>query len=265
MPFDTDARVRTLATLLAAGGAGAARAYVTPDRGQARLEIRMGDVGAKRMVSFAADLRAELDRRLARHAGVSARLTGDGYLGSRGLALITRDLLNSLLTAVAIIFAFMALLFRSVRLAAIAVPPNVLPLLVTLAYMWARDVPLNTGTVVTFSISLGLAVDGTIHVLARFLEETRAGRDRDSALLAAAVGTGKAVCVSYVALIIGFAIFQLSAFVPIRRFGELVAMTIVGCLIATLVVLPVLLRVAWREPAREQRRPRATPPGRSSA
>ena len=101
-----------------------------------------------------------------------------------------------------------------------------------------------TVAAIIFSISLGLAVNGTIHVLARFREEMLSGLGREAALVRAANGTGRAIVISCVTLMAGFAVLLLSSFVPVRNFGELIAVTIGGCLVATLLVLPPLLRVA---------------------
>jgi predicted RND superfamily exporter protein len=112
--------------------------------------------------------------------------------------------------------------------------------------MVQREMPLNIATAIIFSVSLGLAVDGTIHVLARYREERRGGHSVDDALLRSAAGTGRAIVVSSVTLMLGFLVLLLSAFVPVRHFGELVAVTVASCLVATLVVQPALLKVGTK-------------------
>ncbi|MEL6181501.1 MAG: MMPL family transporter, partial [Myxococcota bacterium] len=88
------------------------------------------------------------------------------------------------------------------------------------------------------------AVDGTIHMLARFREElTAQNGDVDEALIQAARGTGKAIILTCLSLMFGFGVMLWSSFPPVRRFGELIAVTVFGCLLATIVVLPPLLRV----------------------
>jgi hypothetical protein len=70
------------------------------------------------------------------------------------------------------------------------------------------------------------------------------GIGREAALVRAARGTGRAIVISCVTLMAGFSVLLVSSFVPVRNFGELIAVTIGGCLVATLIVLPPLLRVA---------------------
>jgi predicted RND superfamily exporter protein len=144
----------------------------------------------------------------------------------------------------------MTLLFSSLRMGLISVPPNVLPLLFTLAWMGITDVYLNTTTVIIFSISIGLAVDDTIHMLARFDEEMARGVGLDEALRRAAAGSGRAIVITSVMLVGGLAVMGTSSFVPIRLFSELTGVTIVGCLFGDLIVLPALLKLGWR-PAKQ--------------
>ncbi|MEO0324736.1 MAG: efflux RND transporter permease subunit [Myxococcota bacterium] len=220
------------------------KAWLGPDGRQMRLQIKVRDVGAQATMGFIRDLEAQLGETLA-DSGVRYSFTGEAYTGSVGMDAVVGDLLGSLLTAIAIIFVLLSLLFRSLRLGLLSIPPNVIPLVVTMAYMVLRDIPLNAATVIIFSISLGLAVDGSIHVLARFREETRERRSHThSALLRAARGTGRAIVISSVTLMFGFAVLLMSNFVPVRRFGELIAVTVASCLLATLVVQPALLQIA---------------------
>ena len=243
--FESRARVETAAAMLEAGARNPIAPYVSLDRTQARLNISVRDFGAQATIRLSDALIIEAESIFARHEDLEIRLTGDAYTGSVGLKSVISDLIGSLLLAVFVIFGFMTLLFRSARLAALSVPPNVIPLVVTMAFMTVMKVPLNAATAIIFSISIGLAVDGSIHVLARFREEVARCADVDEALVAAARGTGKAIIMTCVSLMLGFGVMLSSSFVPVRRFGELIAMTVFGCLIATVIVLPALLKVAW--------------------
>ncbi len=244
--FANEAEVRALGQLLQAREekADPLGSWVDDDRSHMRLQIKVRDVGAQATMEFIAALDDELQHAFEGQP-IDYAFTGEAYEGSVGMDAVVGDLLGSLLTAVLIIFVLLAGLFRSVRLGLLSIPPNVIPLVFTMAYMVLRQIPLNAATVITFSISLGLAVDGTIHVLARFREETQErGFRAHPALIRAARGTGRAIVVSCVTLMAGFAVLLLSNFVPVRRFGELIAVTVGGCLFATLVVQPALLHVA---------------------
>lgn len=246
-PITSAAEAEKLAGLLAAAKPNPLRRFVTPEFHRARIGVRLADIGAKANLALGKRLEAELRRQLGDHHDIDIVLTGETIVSARGLQELTRGMVKSLFFAVALIFLFMVVLFRDVRLGVLSLPISLTPLLGTMAYMAARGIPLNSATVIIFSITIGLAVDGAIHMLVRFNDERRAGLERDAALVRAARGTGKANLVTCVTLAIGFSVLQLSAFVPVRRFGELIAVTAVGCLFATLVVLPPLLSVGLQK------------------
>lgn len=237
-------QVAALATLLTQSPRNPLSAFLTEDGRHARMQVRLADVGARASAVIIEEATARLDRALGFAPDVRIGMTGEAYAGSLAVEAVVHDLLGSLLLAVAAIFGLLSLLFRSFRLGLLSIPPNIIPLVLTAAWMTVRGIPLNIATVIIFSMSLGLAVDGTIHVLARFREETDAGRSGRDALLTSARGTGRALVVSNGTLSLGFGVLLLSDLVPIRQFGELIAVTGINCLLATLIVLPALLDVA---------------------
>jgi uncharacterized protein len=241
-PFKSPAQVKALADLFANRKPNPLLRYLSEDRTLARVQVMLRDAGAQKTIRFIDELERKLTERFG-GSPVTFRFTGDAYTGSRVQQAVVSDLLTSLLAAVLIIFVLLSALFRSVRLGLLSIPPNLIPLVGTLAYMVARDVPLNMSTVIIFSISFGLAVDGSIHVLARYREESKRGRAPNAALLRAARGTGRANVVSYATLMCGFGILLLSSFVPVRHFGELIAVTVASCLVATVFLLPALLKL----------------------
>ena len=194
--FARVSRLRPSGKLLRRGDARPLAAWVSDDGTKARLRITVRDVGAQATMRFIDALEGELGPRLGSQladAGpVRFAFAGEAYSGFEGTDAVVTDLLGSMMTALGIIFVLLALLFRSVRLGLLSIPPNLVPLVGTMAYMVARDIPLNAATVIIFSISLGLAVDGTIHVLARYREEVGRGMAGGAALIRAARGTGRA-------------------------------------------------------------------------
>ena len=254
--------VHSLGALLQAKGDAASdplSTWVTPNRKHMRFEVKVRDVGAQATMRFIDRLGSKLAAALP--GDVLVAYTGEAYDGSVGMDAVVGDLLGSLMTAVAIIFVLLALLFRSIRLGLLSIPPNVIPLVFTMAYMVARDIPLNAATVIIFSISLGLAVDGSIHVLARFREETsERGLRAHPALIRAARGTGRAIVISCITLMAGFGVLLMSNFVPVRRFGELIAVTVGATLFATLIVQPALLQIAGVSKRKRQRTPHPPAP-----
>jgi len=246
--FVDDDQVRGLVRLLRQREDGPLDRYLAENGRVARLELRLRDVGARASLRFFEDLEEAIDRELRPALqddglALGVEMTGEAYVGSLVVSTVVGDMLGSLGTAVVIIFGFIMVLLRSPRLGLLAMPPNILPLTLAMAWMILRGIPLNAATAITFSVSLGMAVDGSIHLLARFREERASGRSVDDCLLRAARGTGRAVVVSNLTLMAGFAVLVWSGFVPIRRFGELIAVTIAATTFTTLVLLPALLRL----------------------
>jgi predicted RND superfamily exporter protein len=241
-PFEDAGELERARALLHAGDTRPLDAWVTEDGTRARVSVGVVDMGARATIGLADAIEAEARAQLE-PLGLEVHLTGDAYVASKGLDAVISDLVGSLGLAVVVIFAFMMLLFRSLRFAVVSVPPNVLPLVTTAAFMVAVGVKLNAATAIIFSISIGMAVDGAIHVLARFREEQSRTPDVDAALIASARGTGKAILMTCVSLMLGFGVMFASSFVPVRLFGALIAVTIAGTLVSTAVVLPALLKV----------------------
>jgi hypothetical protein len=243
-PFKSEKQVKGLVTMMSQRNPSPLSDWLTEDGKKARVQFKLRDVGAQATMRFLDTLEKIIDLELGDDPTLSVSFTGEAYTGSRGQTAVVRDLFGSMVSAVVLIVLLLTFFFRSVRLGLLSIPPNLIPLVATMAYMVWREIPLNVSTVIIFSISLGLAVNGTIHVLARFREEMRTGIGREAALVRASRGTGRAIVISSVTLMAGFGVLLLSSFIPVRNFGELVAVTIGGCLVATMVVLPPLLRVA---------------------
>lgn len=215
--------------------------FVSTDFSHVRLLLRVADDGAKAQLALGNELKEKLGELFPPGHDVSWVLTGDAYVASISLDSFIRDLFGSLLLAMVIIFGMMTVAFRSIRLGLISVLPNATPLILTLGYMGVRGIDLNTTTIITFSIGLGLAVDDTIHFLARYQEERDAGRDASESLKRAYMGAGRAIMLTSVMLLIGLGVLLMSDFVPTRLFGTLTGITIAGAILGDLIILPPLL------------------------
>jgi hypothetical protein len=235
-------RAAALAALADAAAPETWARRVSEDASRARVVVRVRDEGQRPIGRL-------IDRIEAQLAGADAVVGGEAYRTARGLVRLVEDLTASLALAVLVIFVMLGLLLRSVRLGLISVLPNVLPLGLTLAYMALRGIPLQASTAIVFSVSIGLVVDGTIHILARYREEIGHGRARRAALRASMAGSGRAVVIGALTLLLGFIALLFASFVPIRLFAELSIVAIATALVAELLVLPALLALFGPEPA----------------
>jgi predicted RND superfamily exporter protein len=229
--------------------------FMSPDDTHARLLLKIRDVGTRDTLALVATLEAKMAELFPEGSGITYRPTGDAYVSALGLTQMIHELLVSILTAALVIFGLIAVLFRSLRIGLITIPPNVIPLGVTFGYMGLRHFDLNAGNVIVFTISLGIAVDNTIHYILRFREEFARDPDIDRATWKTLIGKGQPMCLSTFLTVVGLAVLLFSDFLPTRRFAELSIVTLTGALIGALFLLPACVAVLWKRP----REPRPEP------
>ena len=131
--------------------------------------------------------------------------------------------------------------FRNIFLACIALVPSVLAAGLVLGIMGWLVIPLDMMTITIAAITIGIAVDNSIHYVYRFKAEF--GKDRDyKATLNRCHGTiGKAIYYTSVVITLGFSILALSDFIPTIYFGLLTGLAMVVALINNLTLLPILI------------------------
>jgi predicted RND superfamily exporter protein len=140
------------------------------------------------------------------------------------------------------IIAMMTIAYRSLRIGLIALVPNLLPIVLVVGTMGWLDLPINIGTAMISSVSMGLTVDASIFYISSFRRMQAMGLDFWQALRATQHEIGRALIYSNAALILGFLVLMLSHFIPLVYFGALVSVAILGGLAGNLVLLPLLMR-----------------------
>jgi predicted RND superfamily exporter protein len=140
-----------------------------------------------------------------------------------------------------VIFLMFIVLFRSVKLAVIAITPNLIAGGAVLGLMGGLGIPLDIMTITIASISVGIAVDNAIHYLARFEDEISKDWDYDAAMKRSHATIGRAMYYTTITVIIGFSVLALSNFTPTVYFGLLTAFAMLAALLANLTVLPLML------------------------
>ncbi|MSR56411.1 MAG: hypothetical protein EXS05_01905 [Planctomycetaceae bacterium] len=140
------------------------------------------------------------------------------------------------------IIAMMTIAYRSLRIGLISLVPNLLPIALVIGAMGWLDLPVNIGTAMISSVSMGLTVDASIFYISAFRRMQRQGMDFSAALRATQHDIGRALIYSNIALLLGFLVLTLSHFIPLVYFGFLVSVAMLGGLAGNLVLLPLLLR-----------------------
>lgn len=217
------------------------RRFVDFDYGEARISAMMNDIGSAELKRFQADFGAFLDATLP--PSVTPTQTGTLVLAAGLSDYLVESLLLSIGLAFVFISVLMGLLFRNVKLVLISLVPNVVPLLIVAGVMGVAGIEIKPATAVIFSIAFGIAVDDTIHMLARLRQEVQAGAPLREAIRRTILGTGKAVVLTSVILFGGFVVLATSAFQSTMYMGLLISATVVLALVADLLLLPALLHV----------------------
>ena len=137
--------------------------------------------------------------------------------------------------------AMLLVLFRSFKIALIALLTNLFPIAVVLGIMGWLGMPLDMMTMTIAAISLGIAVDDTIHYIHRFKSEFQKDRKYLPTMHRCHGTIGHAMYYTSVTIIIGFSILALSNFVPSIYFGLLTGLAMLIALLADLTFLSVVL------------------------
>jgi hypothetical protein len=175
-----------------------------------------------------------------------AEVTGFYVLLASLVDSILADQWRAFVVATAGIWVMMLIVQRSAALATVALVPNILPILLVTGLMGWRGVPINMGSAMIAAVSMGLSIDSSIHWLAAFRRARRSGHSVDAALRVVHHSVGRALVLSTLALIVGFAVLCASEFVPTIYFGVLVSLAMLGGLAGNLLVLPVLVKLVER-------------------
>jgi len=151
---------------------------------------------------------------------------------------IAKEQFESITIALLTIYAMLALLFRSLRVGLTALVPNLVPILVFFGFMGWRGIALNVTTSLVASVVLGLAVDNAVQFIVRFRRVQQKTSDLREAIIESMCLSGRPIIYANIALAAAFAVFAMSNFDPVSSFGLLSAVTILGCLVEDLILLP---------------------------
>ena len=198
-------------------------------------------------------IRSDLVNKLGFEPG-EARLSGVMVLYNNMLQSLFRSQVETVgITAGALLVMFL-LLFRSLKIALIAMLPNLVAAMSVLGVMGLAGLPLDMMTITIVAISLGIAVDNTIHYLHRFRREVAQSGDYLVAMHRSHGSIGYAMSYTSLTITAGFSIFAFSNFIPTVLFGLLTALAMLVALAAALSLLPRLLIIfrpfgSWKDGA----------------
>jgi predicted RND superfamily exporter protein len=215
------------------------KSVVTPDYKSGTVLVRTKLAGSQEIEDTLARIRDYVRRQFPPKLKVTP--TGNLVLLTGTASDIVAGQIESLSLALAVIFVVMSAMFLSLKVGLLAILPNVLPILIFFGVMGWSGIFLNLGTSLIAAIALGIAVDSTIHYMARLNAELKGAVDQVSALVSTLRIVGAPIIYATVALFLGFLTFAFSSFVPIQQFGILSGVTMATALVTNLVLLPAVL------------------------
>jgi uncharacterized protein len=213
---------------------------INVNHSRANVLVRTGAVGTSAVRELEAKLAGEVAR-AGLPDGIRADVTGNAILLSRSADGIARSQPRTVALAALAIFALVALAFRSLPLALVAMVPNLVPVTIYFGILGFGAAPLSLPTSLIGSVALGIAIDDTVHYLVRYGRERRAGLSPRAATLVCGRRVGRPIAITSMMLIAGFLVVALSGFATLQQFGLLSAATMAICLLTDLLLLPALL------------------------
>lgn len=217
--------------------------YLSPDANQIHINMRLIESDPTlRRSQLIEKIRTHLVEEL-KFAPETIHFTGMVVLYNNMLQSLYRSQILTIgVVFVSIMFMFM-ILFRSVSLAVIGIIPNLLAAGTVLSLMGWIGIPLDMMTITIAAITVGIAVDDTIHYIHRFQTEFETDHDYLATMNRCHGSIGKAMYYTSVTITLGFSILALSEFMPTIYFGLLTGAAMVVALIGALTLLPLLIVV----------------------
>ena len=141
------------------------------------------------------------------------------------------------------IFGMFFVLFRNIRLSFIGVVPNFIAAFFILGIIGMLGIPLDMMTITIAAITIGIAVDNSIHYIYRFKEEFNKVKDYEETLKTCHSTVGAAILNTSITIVFGFSILVLSKFIPTIYFGIFTGLAMLLAMISVLTLLPSLILV----------------------
>ncbi|RPG63120.1 MAG: hypothetical protein CBD98_001155 [Flavobacteriaceae bacterium TMED238] len=215
--------------------------YISVDKDEARINVRIKDSSK--------DLRRnELIKKISTDLNIKLGLEKDEYKLA-GVLILFNNLLQSLFKSQILtlgivmlgIFAMFFILFRNVTLSFIGVVPNFIAAFFILGIIGLLGIPLDMMTITIAAITIGIAVDNSIHYIYRFKEEFKKINDYNKTLDRCHSTVGIAILNTSITIVFGFSILVLSNFIPTIYFGIFTGIAMLLAMISVLTLLPKLI------------------------
>ena len=215
--------------------------YINKDDSVVRISTRVNESSANlnrnellEKINF--DLQNEFNLKPGQY-----EITGLAVLYNNMLQSLFQSQIGSLLIVFAVISIMLLIIFKSFKVMVIGLIPNIFVASSVMGLLGLLKIPLDIMTITVAAISVGMAVDNTIHYIYRYKKELKKTNSVEHALENAHTTTGRAIFYTATTIAAGFCILSLSNFFPTVLFGLFTSLAMVLAFITSLTVLPNLL------------------------
>ena len=217
--------------------------YISVDEDEARITVRIKD-------SLKDLRRNDLIKKIDSELNTKLGFDKEEYKLA-GVLILFNNLLQSLFKSQILtlgivmfgIFMMFLILFRNVTLSLIGVVPNFIAAFFILGIIGLMGIPLDMMTITIAAITIGIAVDNSIHYIYRFKEEFKKINNYDKTLDRCHSTVGIAILNTSITIVFGFSILVLSKFIPTIYFGVFTGLAMLLAMILVLTLLPSLILV----------------------
>ena len=217
--------------------------FINIDKNEARITMRIMDSNPDlRRNDLINKINSDI-RDIIKNKETTFRLSNLMVLYNNMLQSLFESQISTLGFTIIVLFIMFLILFRTLKLATIAILANIIPISAIFGIMGWLNIPLDIMTITIAAIAIGIGVDDTIHFIHRFKEEFKVDHNYINAMRRSHQSIGYAMYYTSLVIIIGFSILVLSNLIPTIYFGLLTVVTMFTVLLADLLLLPKLLLI----------------------
>jgi predicted RND superfamily exporter protein len=219
--------------------------YVSVEHNEARISVRILDsLKDLRRKELLEKIRGDLSTKFGL-AENEATIAGMLVIYNNMLQSLFRSQILTLGIVLLGIAIMLLILFRSIALSILGIIPNLLAVSIVLGIMGLMDISLDMMTITIAAITMGIAIDNSIHYIYRFREELVTNDDYTEILHLCHGTVGRAILNTSITIIFGFSILVLSNFLPTIYFGVFTGLAMFIALLSVMALLPKLILI-WR-------------------
>ncbi len=217
--------------------------YISVEEDEARISVRIKDSQENlRRNDLIKKINTDLNQKLG-FSKEEYRLAGVLILFNNLLQSLFKSQILTLGVVLLGIFLMFFILFRNITLSIIGVVPNFIAALFILGIIGLLNIPLDMMTITIAAITIGIAVDNSIHYIYRFKEEFKKIKNYEKTLDRCHSTVGIAILNTSITIVFGFSILVLSNFIPTIYFGIFTGIAMLLAMISVLTLLPKLLLI----------------------